>query len=195
MDPEYQRTGTLRPKSDLYAFGIIALQLLTAMRPMGLSMTVENAINGGSFADILDKSIKDWPLAESEKLARIALKCSALRCRDRPDLESEVMPELEEIRYMADTRVKLLQCNIYAPSHYYCPILQEVMSDPYIAADGYTYEYRAIKAWLGRQRLSPLTKLPFSHTSIIPNYTLRSAIQNWKRHATSSNNCEGKDKS
>lgn len=36
MDPEYQRTGTVRPKSDLYAWGVIALQLLTGKNPNGL---------------------------------------------------------------------------------------------------------------------------------------------------------------
>ncbi|XP_038986532.1 U-box domain-containing protein 34-like [Phoenix dactylifera] len=183
MDPEYQRTGTVRPKSDLYALGIIALQLLTAKHPKGLILNVENAIRGGSFPDVLDKSISDWPLVEAEKLAKLALKCSRLRCRDRPDLELEVLPELEELIYMANVCFKLRQCNVYAPSHYLCPILQEVMDDPYVAADGYTYECRAIKAWLGKHQISPVTKLKLSHTSILPNHSLRSAIQEWRSHA------------
>lgn len=180
MDPEYQRTGTLRPKSDLYALGIIAIQLLTGRHPQGLLMDVENAIKGGSFANLLDKTIMDWPLVEAEKLGKLALKCSRLRCRERPDLESEVLPELEEILKMVDVCFKLQQCNVYAPSHYICPILQEVMDNPYIAADGYTYEYTAIKAWLGKHKISPVTRLKLSHTCIIPNHSLRSAIQEWK---------------
>lgn len=128
MDPEYQRTGTVRPKSDLYALGIIALQLLTAKHPRGLILNVENAIRGGSFPDVLDKSISDWPLVEAEKLAKLALKCSRLRCRDRPDLELEVLPELEELMNMANVCLKLRQCNVYAPSHYLCPILQVKLS-------------------------------------------------------------------
>nr|XP_029121648.1 U-box domain-containing protein 34 [Elaeis guineensis] len=183
MDPEYQQTGTVRPKSDLYALGIIALQLLTAKHPKGLILHVENAIKGGSFADVLDKSISDWPLVEAEKLGKLALKCSRLRCRDRPDLELEVLPELEELMNMANVCFKLRQCNVYAPSHYVCPILQEVMDDPYVAADGYTYEYRAIKAWLEKHQISPVTKVKLSHTSIIPNHSLRSAIQEWRSHA------------
>ncbi|KAJ6840463.1 U-box domain-containing protein 34 isoform X1 [Iris pallida] len=180
MDPEYQRTGTLRPKSDLYALGIIALQLLTARHPQGLLMAVENAIKGGFFADLLDKTVIDWPLIEAEKLGKLALKCSRLRCRERPDLELEILPELEEILNMADVSFNLRQCNVYAPSHYICPILQEVMDNPHIAADGYTYEYTAIKAWLGKHRISPVTRLKLPHTCIIPNYSLRSAIQEWK---------------
>lgn len=124
MDPEYQRTGTIRPKSDLYALGIIALQILTAKHPNGLVVSVENAIKGGTFLDVLDKSLTDWPVVEAEKLARLALKCSRLRCRDRPDLESEVLPELEELFYMSNVCFKLRKSIDYAPSHYYCPILK-----------------------------------------------------------------------
>ncbi|OAY64056.1 U-box domain-containing protein 34 [Ananas comosus] len=183
MDPEYQRTGTIRPKSDLYALGIIALQILTAKHPNGLVVSVENAIKGGTFLDVLDKSLTDWPVVEAEKLARLALKCSRLRCRDRPDLESEVLPELEELFYMSNVCFKLRKSIDYAPSHYYCPILKEIMDDPYIAADGYTYEYRAIKAWLEKHMISPVTKHRLSHSSIMPNHALRSAIQEWKARA------------
>lgn len=185
MDPEYHRTGTIRPKSDLYAFGVIILQLLTSCLPNGVLLKVESAIKNGSFADILDKSITDWPLAETEELACIALKCSNLRCRDRPDLDTEVMPVLRKLKDVADACVKLESSNVYAPSHFFCPILQEVMEDPYIAADGFTYEHRAIKAWLEKHNVSPVTKLRLQHLSIIPNYTLRSAIQQWRSPVTS----------
>lgn len=130
MDPEYQRTGTVRPKSDLYAFGIIILQLLTARYPNGLLVMVENAIKNGSLADILDKLITDWPLAETEELAHIALKCSRLRCRDRPDLDTEVMPVLKKLKDFADAHVKLGRDNIHAPSHFFCPILQVKSRSP-----------------------------------------------------------------
>ncbi|XVE97951.1 hypothetical protein REPUB_Repub03eG0063100 [Reevesia pubescens] len=68
MDPEYQRTGTIRPKSDLYALGVTTLQLLTVHHPNGLLLAVENAITNCSLADILDKSVTDWPLVETEEL-------------------------------------------------------------------------------------------------------------------------------
>ncbi|XP_072959836.1 U-box domain-containing protein 34 isoform X2 [Typha angustifolia] len=181
MDPEYQRTGTVRPKSDLYALGIISLQLLTGKHPNGLIVNVENAIKRGSFVDILDKDIIDWPLVEAERLAKLALRCCRLRCRDRPSLESEVLPELEEL--VANVSFKLRKSNVCAPSHYICPILQAIMENPYVAADGYTYEYRAIKAWLAKYDISPITKLRLTHTSIIPNHSLQSAIQKWKQHA------------
>ncbi|CAK9177127.1 unnamed protein product [Ilex paraguariensis] len=185
MDPEYQRTGTVRPKSDLYAFGIIILQLLAARHPNGLLLTVENAIASSSFSNVLDKSVTGWPLAEAEELAQLALKCTRLRCRDRPDLETEVLPVLKKLAEFAGTSMKADRNNLDAPSHYYCPVLQEVMDEPQIAADGFTYEHRAIKIWLERHNVSPVTKLKLQHKTLTPNHTLRSAIQEWRSRLTS----------
>lgn len=124
MDPEYHRTGTIRPKSDVYAFGIITLQLLAACRPKGLILKVEGALINGSIYEILDKSVTDWPLPEAEELARIALKCASLRCRDRPDLDHEVLPLLKKLVDFADSHTVVQKFNIEAPDHYYCPILK-----------------------------------------------------------------------
>lgn len=186
MDPEYQRTGTVRPKSDLYALGVTTLQLLTARPPNGLLLAVENAITNSSLVDILDKSVTDWPLAETEELARLALKCSKLRCRERPDLDTEVLPILKRLVDVADASLKLDKNNVYAPSHYFCPILQDVMGDPHIAADGFTYEHRAIKAWLEKHNVSPVTKRRLQDSILTPNHTLHFAIQDWKSRVTSS---------
>ncbi|KVH93990.1 Concanavalin A-like lectin/glucanase, subgroup [Cynara cardunculus var. scolymus] len=168
IDPEYHRTGTVRPKSDLYAFGIIVLQLLTSLQPKGIIPMVESAISRGTLSDILDDSIADWPLAEAEELAELGLKCCSLRCRDRPDLDTEVLPVLKKLYEFGDTSRK------------------EVMDDPHIAADGFTYEHRAIQIWLERQNVSPMTKRKLQHKTLTPNHTLRSAIQDWRLRSTSS---------
>ncbi|XP_042430319.1 U-box domain-containing protein 34-like isoform X1 [Zingiber officinale] len=180
MDPEYQRTGTIRPKSDIYAWGVIALQLLTGKHPNGLIVSVENAIKQGTFSNLLNPSITDWALTEAERLAKLALQCTQLRCRDRPDLDLEILPVLEDILNKGNTYSNLKRNSMDVPKHFFCPILQEVMANPYVAADGYTYEYRAIKSWLGKYDTSPVTELRFSHRSVIPNLSLRSAIQEWK---------------
>lgn len=98
IDPEYQQTGMLSVKSDVYSLGVVLLQMITARDPMGLSHQVENAIEEGSFADILDPAILDWPLEDTLRLAEIALKCCELRKKDRPDLASVVLPELTRLR-------------------------------------------------------------------------------------------------
>ncbi|CAM0910219.1 unnamed protein product [Alopecurus aequalis] len=181
MDPEYQLTGTVRPKSDLFALGIIILQLLTGKPPHGLILSAEEAIQKGTFADILDKSQNDWPIAEAEMLAKLGLHCTALRCRDRPDLESEVLPELENILTRVTASPKSRSPNVVVPNHFVCPILQEVMDDPCVAADGHTYEHRAIVAWLKKHKTSPITKRRLPNYSIIRSNSLHDAIQQWKQ--------------
>ncbi|XP_057549810.1 U-box domain-containing protein 35-like [Amaranthus tricolor] len=101
IDPEYQQTGQLGTKSDIYSLGVILLQLITARPPMALSFHVEEAIDAGTFHHILDPSVSDWPFQESLALAQLALKCCELRKKDRPDLDSVILPELIRLRDLA----------------------------------------------------------------------------------------------
>ena len=66
------------------------------------------------------------------------------------------------------------------PSAFYCPITMTIMSDPVIAADGHTYEREAIKTWLREHKTSPRTNLELRHTHVIPNHSLKSAIQEFQ---------------
>ncbi|KAL2489879.1 Protein kinase protein with adenine nucleotide alpha hydrolase-like domain [Forsythia ovata] len=101
IDPEYQQTGMLGVKSDIYSLGIIFLQLLTGKPPMGLTHHVEGAIEKGTFREMLDPSIPDWPVEEALSFAKLALKCSELRRKDRPDLGNVILPELNKLRELA----------------------------------------------------------------------------------------------
>ena len=65
IDPEYQQTGRLGVKSDIYSFGIMLLQIITARPPMALTHQVEKAIAGGAFESILDPTVPDWPVEEA----------------------------------------------------------------------------------------------------------------------------------
>ncbi|GIL76913.1 hypothetical protein Vretimale_8622 [Volvox reticuliferus] len=63
-----------------------------------------------------------------------------------------------------------------------CPITQDVMTDPVIATDGYTYERSAIMQWLKNKTISPMTNAPMpGGTTLIPNHALRSSILQWKQ--------------
>ncbi|KAI9102966.1 hypothetical protein K1719_023405 [Acacia pycnantha] len=98
IDPEYQRTGLLGVKSDTYSLGVMLLQILTAKPPMGLSHLVERAIQAGKFPEVLDPSVTDWPVEEALSLAMLAMKCCELRKRDRPNLGSVILPELDRLK-------------------------------------------------------------------------------------------------
>ncbi|XP_038886010.1 U-box domain-containing protein 35-like isoform X4 [Benincasa hispida] len=108
IDPEYQQTGMLGVKSDVYSLGIMFLQLITARAPMGLTHHVGRAIEKGTLSEILDPSVTDWPAEETLCFAELALKCAELRRKDRPDLGKVVLPEL--IRFQS-----LAEASMYAP--------------------------------------------------------------------------------
>uniref|UniRef100_A0A0D9WLL9 RING-type E3 ubiquitin transferase n=1 Tax=Leersia perrieri TaxID=77586 RepID=A0A0D9WLL9_9ORYZ len=181
IDPEYQRSGVVSMKSDVYALGIVILQLLTAKSPMGIAHVVETALEDGHFVDILDAAAGQWPLNETQELAVLALKCAEMRRRDRPDLSDHILPALERLKDVATkARETTLNGQTAPPSHFICPILQEVMIDPYVASDGYTYDRKAIELWLSMNDKSPMTNLRLPHKSLIPNHSLRSAIMDWR---------------
>ncbi|WJZ98531.1 hypothetical protein VitviT2T_017046 [Vitis vinifera] len=102
IDPEYQQTGMLGIKSDIYSLGIMLLQIITAKPPMGLTHYVERAIEKGTFAEVLDPAVHDWPVEEALKFAKLALQCAELRRKDRPDLGNVVLPELNRLRTLAE---------------------------------------------------------------------------------------------
>lgn len=105
IDPEYQQTGMLGVKSDVYSFGIVLLQLLTAKAAMGISHHVGRAIDKGVFTEMLDPVVPDWPVEEALTMAKLALQCSELRRKDRPDLGKEVLPQLDRLRALADESI------------------------------------------------------------------------------------------
>ncbi|RDX86824.1 U-box domain-containing protein 35, partial [Mucuna pruriens] len=110
IDPEYQQTGLLGVKSDIYSLGVVLLQIITGKAPMGLSHLVENAIHKGTFADVLDPSLTDWPLQDALSFAKLALNCCELRKRDRPDLATVVLPQLNRLSGIWDSN---------SPTYYY----------------------------------------------------------------------------
>lgn len=103
IDPEYQQTGMLGCKSDVYSLGVMLLQIITAKPPMGLTHHVDRAISKGTFEEMLDPTVKDWPVEECLSFAKLALKCSELSRKDRPDLATVVLPELNRLRNLGLT--------------------------------------------------------------------------------------------
>ncbi|CAA0836685.1 U-box domain-containing protein 35 [Striga hermonthica] len=180
IDPEYQRTGVVSPKSDVYAFGMVVLQLLTGKPAIALTHAVESAAEEGRLVEVLDQEGGQWPEEETRELAMLGLKCTEMRQRDRPDLREEVLPVLERLREFAEKARNLGSVFQPPPKHFICPIVKEVMADPCVAGDGYTYDRRAIETWLEEKDASPVTGLPLPHKYLTPNYTLLSAIIEWK---------------
>ena len=65
-----------------------------------------------------------------------------------------------------------------APSMPCCPISRHPMKEPVVAADGHTYERKAISRWFRTSNISPLTGQELQHKELVPNYLLISTFQN-----------------
>ena len=58
----------------------------------------------------------------------------------------------------------------------YCPITYQLMVDPVMDIEGYSYERVAIENWLSRNPISPLTRTPLQIDQLVPNRALKSFI-------------------
>jgi len=82
-----------------------------------------------------------------------------------------------------------------------CPITLEVMEEPTLAADGFSYERKNIEAWIKRKkdRREPITSPVLGEVmgdNLVPNVTLKNIIQNTRfdREPTSDSNTQTEEK-
>ncbi|XP_074263327.1 U-box domain-containing protein 33-like isoform X2 [Silene latifolia] len=191
IDPSFLTTGELTPKSDVYSFGIILLRLLTGLNTVGIAMNVKNALVRDDLDNVLDPSAGDWPLVYAVLIARLGLSCCDLNPENRPDLEFDVLRVLQPMNALgtglgsgSGQGLSIInptsEDSEQPPHHFRCPISMEIMEDPHMAADGFTYEGRDIRKWLDSGcYTSPMTGLRLENLILTPNRSLRSGIQEW----------------
>ncbi|KAG8060862.1 hypothetical protein GUJ93_ZPchr0002g23575 [Zizania palustris] len=107
LDPEYLRTYQLTPKSDVFSFGILLVEIISARRPVEMKRAAEERItirwtfkrfNEGNMREILDPLLEDHVDDDIlEKLLSLAFQCAAPTREDRPTMK-EVGEQLWEIR-------------------------------------------------------------------------------------------------
>eukprot|EP00967_Tisochrysis_lutea_P090449 scaffold129450_cov33-Tisochrysis_lutea.AAC.1 len=79
----------------------------------------------------------------------------------------------------SEERVSQMAPGQTIPPHFFCPITQDLMSNPYRTADGHTYERAAIEHWLDTRDISPLTGLALNSVELKPNLELKREIDEW----------------
>lgn len=66
------------------------------------------------------------------------------------------------------------------PDEFRCPISLDLMNDPVIVASGHTYDRSSIAQWINSgHHTCPKSGQRLIHMALIPNYALRSLIQQW----------------
>lgn len=95
MAPEYVTTGRFTEKSDVYAFGVIILQILSGKSKLGNLMLL--AAESSRLKDFVDQNLADEFIhSEMGKLTEIALLCTNEDPEQRPSMEV-VIDELKQV--------------------------------------------------------------------------------------------------
>ncbi|KAL0246448.1 hypothetical protein GEMRC1_007660 [Eukaryota sp. GEM-RC1] len=71
--------------------------------------------------------------------------------------------------------------SVAPPDDLICPISYNIMTDPVTAADGHTYERRAIQEWLVGHSHSPLTGQPLPHQHVVPNSSIQYKLDMYRQ--------------
>ncbi|XP_069838874.1 WD repeat, SAM and U-box domain-containing protein 1 [Dendropsophus ebraccatus] len=87
-------------------------------------------------------------------------------------LRNKILRKIEELK-------SKMKSSSNIPDEFLCPITCEIMMDPVIASDGYSYERKAIENWISMKRTSPMTNLPLENLLLTPNRTLKMALNRW----------------
>ncbi|XP_030455872.1 putative U-box domain-containing protein 50 isoform X1 [Syzygium oleosum] len=178
---------------DIRAFGAILVQLLTGRNWSGLleqAMTMDRM----GLIEVLDQMAGRWPLDLAEELAGIALMCLSVDPEPAAGFDiGTIIDELKDLRRRADGIAARGRNEVAIgrgadrddsrgiPNMFICPIFQEIMKNPHVAADGFSYELEAIEEWLWTGHdTSPMTNLKLKHHFLTPNHALRTFIQEWQ---------------
>ncbi|CAN7016053.1 hypothetical protein IGI04_013848 [Brassica rapa subsp. trilocularis] len=132
--PEYMATGHLYVKSDVYAFGVVLLEIMTGLRahntkrPNGQESLVDwlrpDLLSKHGVKHIMDKGIKgQYSSKIAAEMARITLSCIELDPKNRPPMKEvvDVLENIQRINVVPDrssTKPAVASSSRSSPHHY-----------------------------------------------------------------------------
>lgn len=87
----------------------------------------------------------------------------------------EAVPTGQESAFSANSLIE----GFFIPHEFRCPISHELLEDPVIASDTFTYERSAINQWFQIRQSSPLTGLELRNTTLRSNRQLSNEVNAW----------------
>lgn len=114
--------------------------------------------------------------------ASVVLSKLAVQHRRTPDTSAAISTFGRQMisRYLCRGATAATSSGSTPPPGFLCPISCELMEDPVCDAAGFSYERKAIEAWLHTHNTDPTTNGELSSKRLVPNRTLRSMILEWK---------------
>ncbi|XP_042482740.1 calmodulin-binding receptor-like cytoplasmic kinase 3 [Macadamia integrifolia] len=113
LDPEYLRTYQLTPKSDVFSFGILLVEILTGRRPVEMKRPADERVtvrwaftkyNEGNVVELADPLMSEMvPVEILMKMFSLAFQCAAPTRSDRPGMK-------EAGEQLWGIRVEYLKC-------------------------------------------------------------------------------------
>lgn len=109
IDPVLLMTWEVAPANDLYALGVVCLQLLTGEPAVHhVHRLVNDSLAAGpevtaqqrvvtAVVDRLDVTAGSWPCIVACQLARLGLRCMSRKQSERPSLSQVVLPLLQSL--------------------------------------------------------------------------------------------------
>lgn len=92
LAPEYITTGRFTEKSDIYAFGVIVLQVLSGKKAIGGSIRI--AFESFKFDDCIDTDLRGrCSISEATILTKLAMQC----IHESPDERPSTVDVIQEL--------------------------------------------------------------------------------------------------